>query len=340
MSTAPDPDEAVRWRKRLAAQANNRAWALAEAASRTPADDAEMLQAAHAAAHLWQTVGQPGNQAHAAQLLAHVYALLRQPVPARQHLRQSQPFFLDQPSAPWEQAFAHAVAANVAHAEGDRAGHARHLQAARALVAALDDPEDRAILERTLAVIPPPAAPGAGTATAADTLATALPGCTLRRWADGDQAALQRLADNRRVWRNMADSFPHPYTAADADGWIVAANLPRASVHRAVVVGGELAGGVGAIAGSAERRASADFGYWIGAPFWGRGIASAAATALADHLLAQRLFARLEARVYAWNPASARVLEKAGFTREALLRDSITKDGCLIDSWLYARIAR
>lgn len=171
------------------------------------------------------------------------------------------------------------------------------------------------------------------------TLTTALPGCVLRPWADGDQDALVRLADDRRVWRNMTDAFPHPYTRADADGWIVAANAPGRDLHRAIEVNGLLAGGVGAMGGRLENVATAAFGYWLGQPFWGRGIATAAATALAGHLLAQRVFARLEARVYAWNPPSARVLEKSGFTREALLRHSITKDGQLIDSWLYARTA-
>lgn len=171
------------------------------------------------------------------------------------------------------------------------------------------------------------------------TLATALPGCQLRPWAVGDQAALLCIADNRRVWRNLTDAFPHPYTAADAEGWIVIANAPGRSLHRAIVVDGVLAGGVGAIAGQGESRATAAFGDWLGEPFWGRGIATAAATALADHLLGQGCFARLEARVYARNPASARVLEKAGFAREALLRHSITKDGQLIDSWLYGRTA-
>jgi [ribosomal protein S5]-alanine N-acetyltransferase len=169
------------------------------------------------------------------------------------------------------------------------------------------------------------------------TLTTRLPGCLLRPWADGDQDALVRLADDRRVWRNMTDSFPHPYTRADADGWVVLANAPGRSLHLAITVDGALAGGVGAIAGEAETRATAAFGYWLGQPFWGRGLATAAATALGDHLLGQGLFARLEARVYAWNPPSARVLEKSGFTREATLRHSITKDGQLIDSWLYAR---
>ena len=170
-------------------------------------------------------------------------------------------------------------------------------------------------------------------------LATALPGCVLRPWAPGDREALVRLADDRRIWRNMADAFPHPYTPADAAGWIAIASAPSASLRRAVSVDGARAGGIGAIAGSGVRRASADFGYWLGLPFWGRGVATAAAQALADHLLGQRHVARLEAMVYAWNPASVRVLEKAGFQREGVRRLGVLKDGCLVDGWMLGRVA-
>jgi hypothetical protein len=156
MSDTPSPEDTAAWQKRLAAQANNRAWALAESGSRTPEQDEEMLQAAHAAAYFWKIVGTPSHHAHAAQLLAHVYALLRLPGPARHYLKQSQPFFLEQDSAPWEQAFAHAVAANVSAAAGDAAAHAHHYAQAQQLVAALQDPQDQEMLDATMRVIPRP----------------------------------------------------------------------------------------------------------------------------------------------------------------------------------------
>jgi ferric-dicitrate binding protein FerR (iron transport regulator) len=83
MSEKPSPEEAALWRRRLASQANNRAWTLAESLSRTPDEDEEMLQAAHAAMYFWKIVGNSRNQAHAAQLVAHVYALLGQAEPAK-----------------------------------------------------------------------------------------------------------------------------------------------------------------------------------------------------------------------------------------------------------------
>jgi len=169
-------------------------------------------------------------------------------------------------------------------------------------------------------------------------LPTTLPGCVLRPWRPADKPDLLRHAGNRRVWRNMTHTFPHPYTTKDADAWLALAVRPGASIHLAIAVDGEAVGGIGAIAGEGIHARTAQFGYWLGESFWGRGIGTAAATALAARIGSERLFVRLEAQVFAWNPASMRVLEKAGFEREALLRCAATKDGQLIDTVLYARV--
>ena len=150
------PEETAIWQKRLASQANNRAWALADATVRTEEDDEEMLQASHAAMYLWNIAGNEGNKAHAAQLLAHVCALLKLPDPAKHYLRKSQPYFLDRECEIWELAFAHAVAANVSAAAGESEGHLTHYREAQRLVAALPDREDQDILAKTMSIIPKP----------------------------------------------------------------------------------------------------------------------------------------------------------------------------------------
>lgn len=154
----PPPEEVARWQRGLAAQANNRAWSLTEQPTRGADEDEEMLQAAHAAMHFWKIVGDANQKAHAAQLVAHAYACLRLPGPASHYLAKSAPVFMDASAAPWEQALAHAVAANVAAASNDTAAHAMHHREARARLDALADPEDRAILEKTFAVLPRPSA--------------------------------------------------------------------------------------------------------------------------------------------------------------------------------------
>jgi [ribosomal protein S5]-alanine N-acetyltransferase len=169
-------------------------------------------------------------------------------------------------------------------------------------------------------------------------LPTTLPRCVLRPWRASDKDDLVRHANNRRVWRNMTHTFPHPYTAEDADQWLQIAAHPGASIQLAIAVDDEAVGGIGAIAGQGIFAATAQFGYWLGEAWWGHGIATAAARALAERIGSERLFARLEAQVFEWNPASMRVLQKAGFEREALLRCAATKDGQLIDTVLYARV--
>jgi hypothetical protein len=156
MAEKPTPEDAALWQRRLASQANNRAWTLSEMAHRSAEEDEEMLQAAHAAMYLWRMVGNASNHAHAAQLLAHAYALLKLPLPAAHYLKKSLPYFEQHASAPWELAFAQAVAANVAAAEGNAAAHARHYSQAQAAAAQITDAQTREMFAATLRVVPVP----------------------------------------------------------------------------------------------------------------------------------------------------------------------------------------
>jgi predicted solute-binding protein len=156
MNDKPPTDETVLWQRRLASQANNRAWMLAESSQRTPQEDEEMLQAAHAAMHFWKIVGNDTNRAHAALLVAHACALLGMGESAARFLAQAQPVLMTDTAAPWEVALAHAVTANVAAANSDATAHRQHYDLAHERVARLPNPEDRSILEATLAVVPRP----------------------------------------------------------------------------------------------------------------------------------------------------------------------------------------
>jgi ribosomal-protein-alanine N-acetyltransferase len=167
-------------------------------------------------------------------------------------------------------------------------------------------------------------------------LQTEVPGCSLRSWSADDVSSLVANANDRAVWRNLTDMFPHPYTEDDAKTWIVLANEDGPSVHLAIEVSGQAVGGMGALAGNGIAVKTAQFGYWLGRSHWGKGLATAAASAMRRYLLRDDRFARLEAPVFAWNPASMRVLEKAGFIREGTLKNSVFKEGQLIDSVMFA----
>jgi hypothetical protein len=88
--------------------------------------------------------------------VAHVYALLKLPGPARYYFAQAEPFFLDRECEPWERACAFAVKANVAAAAGQVDAHASSYREAERLIAALPAAEDRGILHATLRVVPKP----------------------------------------------------------------------------------------------------------------------------------------------------------------------------------------
>lgn len=169
-------------------------------------------------------------------------------------------------------------------------------------------------------------------------VATEDPTIMLRAWASDDYAALVRHGNNKLVWRNLTDMFPHPYTHADAVEWVSIANAPGPNLSLAIDLAGEAIGGAGVIAAEGNGFHTGQFGYWLGQAHWGRGIATAVARALKDHAFSGARFKRLEAPVFAWNPPSMRVLEKAGFVREGVLRKSVLKDGQLIDSVMYAAV--
>jgi RimJ/RimL family protein N-acetyltransferase len=162
--------------------------------------------------------------------------------------------------------------------------------------------------------------------------------CVVREWEPADKPSLVSLANNRRVWLNLAHRFPHPYTEADADAWFALLDgMPRPT-HWAIDVDGMAVGGIGIDLGEGIHARNAMFGYWLGEPYWGRGIMTAAVRTTAEFVLGHFDLVRLESPVFEWNPASMRVLEKSGFQREGVMRRSVFKDGKSIDAVLYARI--
>jgi RimJ/RimL family protein N-acetyltransferase len=160
----------------------------------------------------------------------------------------------------------------------------------------------------------------------------------LREWRPGDEKSLVRHANNRAIWRNLRDAFPHPYTLADAAHWIKIANPTTSITNFAIVVDGAAVGGIGLVLKDDVFRRSAEIGYWLGDQFWGRGIVTEAVRAVTDYAFATFDLCRVYAGVFEWNPASMRVLEKAGYELECRMKKSVTKDGQTIDELIYAMI--
>ena len=165
-------------------------------------------------------------------------------------------------------------------------------------------------------------------------------GYTLRpwdaAWRDGDQERFVTLANDYDIWVNLRDRFPHPYTRADAEEWVALQSGRDPATVFAVCDGEGPIGAVGLETREADYRHSAELGYWLGKPFWGRGVITQAAKAMTAYGFETLGLLRIDAHVKAGNGASARVLEKAGYRREGLLRKAALKEGALVDYLLYA----
>ena len=161
--------------------------------------------------------------------------------------------------------------------------------------------------------------------------------CTIRPWRLDDAESLARHANNRKIWLAVRDLFPHPYTIQDALEFLQRTISEGSAMKFWIEIDGVAVGGIGVHPGEDVHRHTATVGYWLGEEFWGRGIMTEAVTAVTDLCFENFPLRRISAEVFANNPASARVLEKAGFTFEGCLKNDVLKDGELLDSLLYAR---
>lgn len=159
----------------------------------------------------------------------------------------------------------------------------------------------------------------------------------LRSWRETDVRRLAELANNPRIACFMTDAFPHPYSEQDAKRFIdFAAGHPVTRIF-AIECEGALCGGIGLHPQADIYRKNAELGYWIAEPYWGRGVATNAVkkiTALGFDLLdVDRIFAR----PFGDNAASQKVLQKAGYELEAVIRGAFYKNGLSVDEHIYAR---
>ena len=163
--------------------------------------------------------------------------------------------------------------------------------------------------------------------------------CEVRSWRRADLASLVEHANNRNIWIDLRDAFPHPYTRRDARLLLQRARTSAPETTFAIAVDGAAVGEIGFVLRADVERVSAEVGYWLGEAFWGRGIATEALGAITRYAIATHGLTRLYALPFARNTASCRVLEKAGYLVEGRLRRSAVKDGVVIDQLQYAFIA-
>jgi [ribosomal protein S5]-alanine N-acetyltransferase len=159
--------------------------------------------------------------------------------------------------------------------------------------------------------------------------------CTLRSFRAGDEISLQAYADNPVIWNNLLNAFPHPFSMNDAVNWINQNRFDETPAKLAITIDDQVVGGIGITKQTDVYRLSAELGYWLGEPFWNKGIGTEAVQGMVEYSFANFRIIRIYARVFEYNVASMRVLEKAGFQKEAIHRKAIYKGGTIYDEHLY-----
>lgn len=164
------------------------------------------------------------------------------------------------------------------------------------------------------------------------------PSAVLRDWSPEDIPSLVRFANNPRIAATLRDGFPSPYTSRDAERFIAQATSPGSrNLVLAIEVDGEACGGIGIHPLEDVYHRTAEIGYWLAEPCWGRGIVTDAVRAIVPVAFERYDLARIQAGIFANNPASMRVLEKCNFVREAVLMDAVTKNSVAMDEVMFAR---
>lgn len=130
--------------------------------------------------------------------------------------------------------------------------------------------------------------------------------------------------------------MPHPYAEEDAVKWISSHNsrfFNGQGLESAITLNGEFIGVVGLSISKNHNRA--EIGYWLGKPHWNRGYMSEAVKAVVQYAFEELELNKITSRHFPHNPGSGRVLEKAGFRKEGVLRSEYLKDGVYLDAVVF-----
>jgi RimJ/RimL family protein N-acetyltransferase len=160
----------------------------------------------------------------------------------------------------------------------------------------------------------------------------------IRDWQIDDAPSITKHANNKNIWINLRDVFPHPYRLSDAEDFL--SDVVDQNPRTAFAIGNskEAVGGIGLIFGEDVNRYTAEIGYWLAEAFWNKGIMSEVVSSFVNFAFEEFEIYRIFAVPYISNPASARVLQKTGFLLEGTIHASAYKDGKVLDQFLYAKV--
>lgn len=163
---------------------------------------------------------------------------------------------------------------------------------------------------------------------------------TLRKWRDTDAPSLASAANNPKIFANLRDAMPSPYTLKDARDYIhLCVNADEnLKLLRAIDIEGRAVGAIGVFVGSDIYSRSAELGYWLAEEYWGQGVTTAAVGQICRETFEREDIVRIFAEPFARNTASRRVLEKNGFVLEGVMKKGAFKNGEYLDWCMYALV--
>lgn len=164
--------------------------------------------------------------------------------------------------------------------------------------------------------------------------------CIIREWKIEDAASLAEMLNNKNILDNLRDGLPYPYTRRDAEEYITSmlSTDKTKTFAFAITVGDQVVGSIGVFRCENIHFRTAEMGYYIGEPYWGKGLGTSAVNQACNYIYENTDIIRIFAEPFAYNKASCRVLEKAGFQVEGLLRNNAIKNGKVLDMRMYSLI--
>ncbi|MEG0795837.1 MAG: GNAT family protein [Odoribacter sp.] len=164
-------------------------------------------------------------------------------------------------------------------------------------------------------------------------------GYVLRELSFSDCESFAENANNTKIWNNLMDHFPHPYTKQDAFDYIsMVKAMPGMPMRFAIEVDGVAVGSIGFGSEGDVERVTAEVGYWIGEKYWGHGIVHKVLEDITEYAFRYFHYEKLYAIVFSSNPPSMHVLERAGYQQEAVLHHAAVKNGKLVDFCYFCRM--
>ena len=153
-----------------------------------------------------------------------------------------------------------------------------------------------------------------------------------------DKAQLAKLANNKKVWDNLRDYIPYPYTESDAEFFIELTHKEDPKQTFGIEYKGKLSGVIGLVVQKDVYQKSAEIGYWLGEPFWGNGIATSAVELITKYGFDTLDLNRIYTGVFEFNIASMRVLEKNGYKKEGIFKNAILKNDRICDEHRFYKL--